>query len=646
MKFSLSMVAIALFSALVMGCTKKETSMTGGPPAGEATLRGAALLGPVAGATVTVYALLADGTRGAVLGTTTTDAAGNYSLKITYVGGPVEVVITGGTYVDEATGKTVTNDTELLARLASVDTKVAGTAVASAMSTIAARNSDGTPEKITAANRAVAAAFNIPGDLVSILPDKKLMGGPEVLFAARAVSLYAQSASTTQTSLVAGAKLDGASLTLAGTSVSSVLGTVAVAAVKADLEALPAGYVLLPGDPTKLSEFIVAQGGGFLQSCIPADRVASVVGTNFTVVAASQVPSGAIAIYAGGATGFTSSASEAWAGNAHPTRYKICPPLPTTISTTVPAGIVFPDNFQCNLAVSPTPDVKVTTGASQSSDDGQPTGVLRCVKAVGGIPIMPTIPLQNDQGSLCNPVPQNICDENGGCLPGPNGGPPGYVVHSDFYGVCGVSTANDANQKCPNTNEPNNMHLFCPADYVMVFDVGPLGTIAYVVPPGCRLKHGCSKGCFTADVRIRMADRSEKLAAEIRKGDLVWNPVRKHGYRVLRTTVGPEIKGYMDITAGGRKLRVTAAHPILTPDGMVRADSLKKGSRILDAAGKVQTVTVAKRLPPNDARAVYNFELDTASKDPADHAVEANGIAAGDLAVQLGLATKRREATP
>lgn len=70
------------------------------------TLSGTATKGPIDAATITVFALNADGSRGEYLGETTTDADGRYSLEIDH-DGPVSVVATEGTYIDEASGLTV-----------------------------------------------------------------------------------------------------------------------------------------------------------------------------------------------------------------------------------------------------------------------------------------------------------------------------------------------------------------------------------------------------------------------------------------------------------------------------------------------------------------------------------------------------------
>ena len=84
------------------------TPATPGPaPALSTTVTGAVVKGPVAGAQVCGYGVVANG-RGAALGAcVTTDASGNYTLTLPTASGPLWVEATGGTYTDEATATTV-----------------------------------------------------------------------------------------------------------------------------------------------------------------------------------------------------------------------------------------------------------------------------------------------------------------------------------------------------------------------------------------------------------------------------------------------------------------------------------------------------------------------------------------------------------
>jgi len=153
-------------AAVIAGCSLDDDS----------TVSGTATKGPIDSATVSVYVLNSDGTRGALLGSAATDADGNYSLNVSYTGS-VAVVITGGSYVDEATGDTVTlsSSDELVTLLDSVATSGLNVAV-TALTTIAADQAianagSGIETAIAAANSSVASGFGISGmDITSVIP--------------------------------------------------------------------------------------------------------------------------------------------------------------------------------------------------------------------------------------------------------------------------------------------------------------------------------------------------------------------------------------------------------------------------------------------------------------------------------------------
>jgi len=78
------------------------------PPVSTAgTVSGTVVEGPVSGATVAAYAITG-GTMGAQVGGGTTDATGNFTFSIGDHSGPMMLQASGGTYVDEATGTTMT----------------------------------------------------------------------------------------------------------------------------------------------------------------------------------------------------------------------------------------------------------------------------------------------------------------------------------------------------------------------------------------------------------------------------------------------------------------------------------------------------------------------------------------------------------
>ena len=131
----------------------KSNEGTNGSTAGIIT--GQAIKGPISGGTVTAYAV-SDGVTGSALGTAITDSTGNYSLSIKDYNGPVFLEITGGSYTDEATGKTIYLPlTAGFGLKAVVDNVSAGSAVQSQitpLTTMAAARAQNMPGGLTASN--------------------------------------------------------------------------------------------------------------------------------------------------------------------------------------------------------------------------------------------------------------------------------------------------------------------------------------------------------------------------------------------------------------------------------------------------------------------------------------------------------------
>ncbi len=98
-----------------------------GTGTGGVIVAGVAFKSGVSAATVTVYAINADGTNGAVLGTGTTGASGVFAVTLSTVpSGPVRVVVTGGTYVSEWDGTTITSSSTISAIVDDASTGATG----------------------------------------------------------------------------------------------------------------------------------------------------------------------------------------------------------------------------------------------------------------------------------------------------------------------------------------------------------------------------------------------------------------------------------------------------------------------------------------------------------------------------------------
>ncbi len=119
MKTRLTLIACA-FLALILGLG----GCGGGSDSAIDTtmVKGSVVIGPVAGATVTVYSVNPDGTRGVVLGTGLTNESAAYAIQIPRQTGPILVEAVNGTYDDEAIpGPDITPLTAVLRGAANTD---------------------------------------------------------------------------------------------------------------------------------------------------------------------------------------------------------------------------------------------------------------------------------------------------------------------------------------------------------------------------------------------------------------------------------------------------------------------------------------------------------------------------------------------
>lgn len=95
--------ALALFS--VVGCSR---IVSPGGSAGGNTLSGIVQLARVSGATISVFEMQSDGSKGPLLASTTTNSNGDYTVNLGKYSGHVIIESVGGSYSDEATGATKT----------------------------------------------------------------------------------------------------------------------------------------------------------------------------------------------------------------------------------------------------------------------------------------------------------------------------------------------------------------------------------------------------------------------------------------------------------------------------------------------------------------------------------------------------------
>lgn len=164
-RFLAAMLAV-LSAVVVTACGGGSGSASTGS---STVLDGLASKGPIANGTVSVYAI-ENGQKGMLLFTTTTGPDGAFKADLGSYSGPVMVEVTGGSYTDEATGKTMqvgatvfrtamSNASGTMTVAVTPITEMAVQAMGAAM----------TPDAISAANSMMASKFGMQ-DIVNTLP--------------------------------------------------------------------------------------------------------------------------------------------------------------------------------------------------------------------------------------------------------------------------------------------------------------------------------------------------------------------------------------------------------------------------------------------------------------------------------------------
>jgi IPT/TIG domain-containing protein len=174
------LLGLLVASIGVTGCDDSDSDGGGGEPT---FASGSAVKGPVSEANVTVLALRATGILGAELGSGISGATGEFDVEVPDTTGWAAVRVTGGTFVDEATGApaTIPDDEPLLGF---VDVENASEAAITPLSTLAfplvrlfAHDPEATLDD--SVHNAFAAVGNLFGlaDIATLLP-ADLTAGP------------------------------------------------------------------------------------------------------------------------------------------------------------------------------------------------------------------------------------------------------------------------------------------------------------------------------------------------------------------------------------------------------------------------------------------------------------------------------------
>ena len=185
LKVMLTLTLLIGSMSLLYGCGGGGSSATtpGGTTGANGMISGTAVKGPISGGTVTAYAIT-NGTTGMQLANGTTDSQGHFNISIGDYAGSIMLQMSGGTYVDEATGVTVSMApgdmmTAVMTTLSTGST-VTGIQVTplTSMAQAMANNMAGgmMDANITAANTAIGNYF-IVNDILHTPPMNPLVSG-------------------------------------------------------------------------------------------------------------------------------------------------------------------------------------------------------------------------------------------------------------------------------------------------------------------------------------------------------------------------------------------------------------------------------------------------------------------------------------
>ncbi len=226
-----TLVIITVSLVTLFGCgggsgNSTTTSGLQGIQGGQGMLGGAAVKGPVAGATVTAYGIMS-GMTGTQITSAMTDSQGHFTMTIANYSGPMMLLMSGGTYTDEATGVTMSMEPGdmMTAAVPSVSsgatiTGIQMTPLTSMAQTMAQHMAGGmTAENITTANAAVGAQFMV-NDILYTPPMNPLVDNSGTTatqdmknygMAIAAMSQYTKTLGMTSSSGVVTAMMDDAS---------------------------------------------------------------------------------------------------------------------------------------------------------------------------------------------------------------------------------------------------------------------------------------------------------------------------------------------------------------------------------------------------------------------------------------------------
>ncbi len=135
-------------------------------------------------------------------------------------------------------------------------------------------------------------------------------------------------------------------------------------------------------------------------------------------------------------------------------------------------------------------------------------------------------------------------------------------------------------------------------------------------------------GCFGKDVRIMLADKSEKYAGNIKIGDQLLG-FDGQVLTVDNVLTGFDTEIYLIKTQNGGEIKVSGGHPMMCEGKCIRASRIKAGDQLNLADGSLSEVVSVEMIEYNDM--VYNFTFEGVENGVY---IIANGFYTGDLRMQ------------
>jgi len=111
------------------------------------------------------------------------------------------------------------------------------------------------------------------------------------------------------------------------------------------------------------------------------------------------------------------------------------------------------------------------------------------------------------------------------------------------------------------------------------------------------------------DTLVQLADGTHRRVADLKFGDLVWNPKFKEVAKVIYLHETAPTSAMIEIDFGSRLVHVTSHHPFLSQRGLVLAQDLRPGDQLPGVDQPWKTVLATRSYRPAEGLKVYDVFL-------------------------------------